>query len=121
MIYGLQLQDTPSEAAVQTESSVECDTTVKHNTLDVSPVSASLSVLALGSELKALLEQPERANIGDLAAVVERLRNEFRMIADVDLLADQVDDYADLFADAQTRDFSLTDIGQMESILKNLQ
>jgi hypothetical protein len=53
-------------------------------------VAKTSSLLALGADLKALLEQPDHASLGDLAAAIERLQGEFRLIAgNVDLLTDR--------------------------------
>jgi hypothetical protein len=83
---------------------------------------ASVSgLLALGSDLRTCLEQPGTVSIGEFAAVLERLHGEFRMICgDTELSPDQEDDCASLFVDVPTREFSATDIGQLESILRDL-
>jgi hypothetical protein len=83
--------------------------------------SASANLVALGADLKAYLEQPDKVSIGDFAAVVERLHGEFRMLCgDGNVSPPDADDYAGLFADAQTREFSQSDIGQIESVLQDL-
>lgn len=84
------------------------------------PVTTS-SLVALGADLKAFLEQPDKASIGDFAALVERLRGEFQMICgDAALTSTHHDSIAALFADAQTREFSQSDIGQIEAVLRGL-
>jgi hypothetical protein len=88
------------------------------------PAAPSTSgLLALGSDLKAYLEQPENVSIGEFAAVVERLHGEFQMICgdtEVSAAQDADDDCSSLFVDAGTRELSANDIGQIESILRDL-
>lgn len=86
-------------------------------------LASTSGLLALGADLKAYLERPENVSIGEFAAVVERLHGEFQMICgDNELSATQENDNdcASLFDDAGTRELSATDIGQIESILRDL-
>jgi hypothetical protein len=86
-------------------------------------LASTSGLLALGSDLKAYLEQPENVSIGEFAAVVERLHGEFQMICgetEVSAAQDTDNDCSSLFVDAGTRELSANDIGQIESILRDL-
>jgi hypothetical protein len=88
---------------------------------DTAMVAATSTLLALGADLRACLEQPDSVSIGDFAAVVERLRGEFNMLCgEANLISDQDDNYAGLFLDQQNRELSQSDIGLIESLLKNI-
>jgi hypothetical protein len=112
----------PPIVVEQNGSAMNLAASSRSNLAHVSAPVTTPTLLSLGADLKSLLEQPEHANIGDFAAAVERLQGELLMMAnDIDLLADRSDDYAELFADAQTRDFSTSDIGQIETVLNGLR
>ncbi len=84
-------------------------------------LAAASTLLALGADLKAYLDHPGAVTIGDFAAVVERLHGEFQMLrGEPDLVLNAGDDYADLFLDPQTREFSQSDIGIIEAVLKDV-
>jgi hypothetical protein len=88
---------------------------------DATILTPTSTLLALGAELKAYLEQPGNVSVGDFAAVVERLHGEFKLLCgEPDLMPKQDDDYADLFVDRQSRELSPSDIGMIESILNDI-
>jgi hypothetical protein len=91
---------------------------VASNRHAVLPTSASL--VTLGADLQACLEQPDNVSIGEFAALVERLHGEFRMLCGDDVSQPAADEYSGLFIDSQTREFSQSDVGQIESVLRNL-
>ena len=111
MFSALQASDEPSTGAAWA-----------NERLTGAAALASVSgLLALGSDLRTCLEQPDNVSIGEFAAIVERLQGEFRMICgDTELLPNQAGDCSSLFVDVQTREFSASDIGQIESILRDL-
>jgi hypothetical protein len=89
--------------------------------VDAAALSSKSTLQALGADLKACLDQPGNVSIGEFAAVVERLHGEFKLLCgEPDLMLHQDDDYAGLFVDRQTRELSLSDIGMIESILKDI-
>jgi hypothetical protein len=81
------------------------------------PLAGTSSLLALGAELKACVEHPTQVTIGAFAALIERLQGELRMVSGDSLCPALEDDYAGLFRDGQTREFSQYDVNQIEAAL----